>query len=191
MKTTDFQYDKYEKIAGAKQITHHVSNEYIVEGNTVYVKLRWSEKEAIMLCDLEDWERLKVFTWGLGKSGGYPSTNVYVNKKHKVVKFHQIVFGQKKGYLVDHINRNPLDNRKENLRFVAATANMINKGLSDKNKSGYKGVSWRKDSNKWRAQIVVNRKAICLGTFERIEDAIEARKAAEKHYFEPLFEVRE
>lgn len=188
MKTTEYQYEKYEKIAGVRQITHNVSNEYLVKGEVVFVKLRWTKEDTFMICDLEDWERLKGFTWGLGKSGGYPSTNVYVDKKHKVVKFHQIVMGQKEGYLVDHINRNPLDNRKENLRFVVASGNMINKGLSDRNKSGYSGVSWRKDSNKWRAQIVVNRKAICLGTFEHIEDAIIARQKAEDKYFKPILE---
>ena len=190
MKTTDFQYDKYEKIAGARQITHHVSNEYIVEGNTVYVKLRWSEKEAIMLCDLEDWERLKGYTWGLGKAGGYPTTNVQVDKKHRVIKFHQIVMGQKEGYLVDHINQNPLDNRKENLRFVIPTANAINSKVPKNNKSGYKGVSWRKDSNKWRAQITIQGKIICLGTYERIEDAIEARRIAEDKYHIPYLETK-
>ena len=104
--------------------------------------------------------------------------------------FHQIVMGQKEGYLVDHINQNPLDNRKENLRFVIPTANAINSKVPKNNKSGYKGVSWRKDSNKWRAQITIQGKIICLGTYERIEDAIEARRIAEDKYHIPYLETK-
>ncbi|MCH7686587.1 MAG: HNH endonuclease [Planctomycetes bacterium] len=40
----------------------------------------------------------------------------------------------------DHINRNRLDNRDENLRFVTFSQNQINKGLSTRNTSGFKGV---------------------------------------------------
>lgn len=189
MNVTGFEYRKYEKIENCNRHWRFVSNEYYIDGNVVYVTLRWTKEKAIMLCDIEDWERLKDYTWGVGKSGGYATANVQDSGKHKVVKFHQVVMGQRKGCVIDHINRNPLDNRKENLRFVTPRVNQINKGLSDKNKSGYAGVSWRKDSNRWRAQITVNGKAIGLGCFESLDDAIKARKAAEDKYFKPLFEV--
>lgn len=191
MKVTDYEYGKYEKLKGYKRKWALSYNEYRIDGNTVYVTLAGKKDNSVMLCDLEDWEQLKDYLWYRGKSGGYAVTNITVGKKHLVVKFHQVIMGQKKGFLIDHINRNPLDNRKENLRFVAPVANLINKGLSDKNKSGCKCVSWRKDSNRWRATINLNGKQINLGNYLSKEDAIKARKAAEEKYFKPLFEVAE
>lgn len=51
------------------------------------------------------------------------------------------------------------------------------------NTSGYPGVMWRKDSEKWRAYITVDKKRINLGTYDRIEEALEARKTAEEKYW--------
>ena len=68
--------------------------------------------------------------------------------------------------------------------------NQINRGLQRQNTSGYKGVSWRKDSNKWRAQLWVNGKSYNIGCFDTKEEAIEARKQAEEKYHKPLFEVK-
>lgn len=185
----DYEIAEYEKEANVRRIKRRVENEYYIDGDYAYVKLRWTDEEKIMVCDKEDWERLKKYTWGVAKTGGYAITNFAQNKKHKVVKFHQIVMGQKRGYVVDHINRNPIDNRKENLRYATMQQNLINKGKQSNNKSGIPGVSWRNDSNSWRAQIWVHKKAINLGTFKTKEEAIKARKEAEKKYFEPLFEV--
>ena len=189
MSITDYEYGKYEKLGDYKRKWKLTSNEYRVEGNTVYVTLNGKSKEHIMICDLDDWEILKEYVWFYNKSGGYAATNAVKNKKHTVIKFHQIVMGQKKGFLVDHINRNPLDNRKENLRFVTHTANLVNSKTPTSNKSGYKGVSWRKDSNNWRAHISIGHKYISLGSFDKLEDAIEARKRAEEKYFDPLFNI--
>lgn len=189
MKVTEFEYDRFEKLQGYKRKWKLSDNEYRVEGDTVYVKLSGKESNPVMICDADDWERLKEYPWHCSKSGGYAVTNVSVGDKHTVVKFHQLIMGQRKGFLIDHINRNPLDNRKENLRFVTPTANLINKGLTVRNKSGIKGVSWRNDSNKWRAQITLNGKIYCLGSYESKEDAIKARKAAEEKYFKPLLET--
>ena len=85
--------------------------------------------------------------------------------------------------MVDHINRNPLDNRKSNLRIVNNQQNSMNKGHQKRNTSGHKGVSWDKSRNKWYAYITVNYKLINLGRFNILEDAIKARKKAEIKYF--------
>lgn len=70
------------------------------------------------------------------------------------------------GIEIDHINRNPLDCRKENLRICTRSQNLANR----KNWTGnYKGVS--KQGNKWRAQIKVNKKATYLGLFKTEEEA--------------------
>ena len=84
---------------------------------------------------------------------------------------------------IDHINRNPSDNRASNLREVSQKQNMQNAGKYSHNTSGHPGVCWHKRISKWQASIVHNQKHIHLGYFTNIEEAIAARKAAEKLYW--------
>lgn len=86
------------------------------------------------------------------------------------------------GMTIDHINHLKGDNRIENLRLATYTENNRNQGLSKNNKSGFAGVFWESDRNKWSARINVNKKFIRLGSFEKKEDAIRARLQAEKYY---------
>ena len=88
-----------------------------------------------------------------------------------------------KDMVVDHINRNKLDNRKANLRTSTRRENTINKSVQSNNTSNIPGVSWRKDRNKWRAYITVNGKQISLGMFKDKEEAVKARKEGEREYF--------
>lgn len=70
-------------------------------------------------------------------------------------------------------------------RWISFQENCWNrdKKLRKTNTSGYPGVMWRKDSEKWRAYITVDKKRINLGTYDRIEEALEARKTAEEKYW--------
>ena len=96
---------------------------------------------------------------------------------------HRIIMGEPEGFVVDHINRNPLDNRRENLRIVSHQENQMNLNMRKTNKSGVPGVCWDKDANKWVAKITYKYKRIHLGRFEKLEDARKARKEAEIKYF--------
>jgi hypothetical protein len=75
--------------------------------------------------------------------------------------------------LVDHIDRNPLNNQKNNLRISNKSTNGMNRLKPIHNTSGYKGVSFRKERNKFRAYITLNQKTINLGHYKT---AIEAAK---------------
>lgn len=83
---------------------------------------------------------------------------------------------------IDHINGIKSDNRWENIRPVTFAENLKNKSLPKSNKSGVPGVGWYAASNKWRAKIKSNGVMHHLGYFERFEDAVKARKAAEKRF---------
>lgn len=73
----------------------------------------------------------------------------------------------------------------ENCRWISFQENCWNRDKKPRktNTSGYPGVMWRKDSEKWRAYITVDKKRINLGTYDRIEEALEARKTAEEKYW--------
>ena len=89
------------------------------------------------------------------------------------------------GFTVDHINKDRLDNRLENLRLATRSQQNQNKGLQKNNTSGFKGVSWSKQTNKYRAQIMVNKQSISLGFYtDPIEAAHIRDEAALEHFGE-------
>jgi hypothetical protein len=75
-------------------------------------------------------------------------------------------------HMIDHVNRESLDNRIENLRICSRIQNLANARLHPNNKSGYRGVH-RRPSGKWRAAIHVSGKTIVLGIFD--DPAVAAR----------------
>ena len=105
---------------------------------------------------------------------------------HKTYYVHRMIFLWHHGYqpkYIDHINTNSLDNRIENLREATQSQNCANQNIKKNNTSGFKGVKYRKDLNKWSASVMVNRKNIALGCFETIDQAVEAYKNGAEKYF--------
>ncbi len=86
------------------------------------------------------------------------------------------------GMEIDHISGVRDDNRWTNLRIVTRGQNNYNFGLSKRNVSGVKGVSWVAGRNQWLARLKVDGKIIHLGQFDSKEQAIAARKAGEAKY---------
>lgn len=83
---------------------------------------------------------------------------------------------------IDHINGRRDDNRIANLRDVSRTENNRNKQRSTRNRSGVTGVSVDTLTGRWRAQIGVGRRALFLGLYNSLEEALAARKEAEGRY---------
>lgn len=79
---------------------------------------------------------------------------------------------------IDHISHDRSDNRISNLREATRAQNTRNQTMRKTNKSGFNGVSWAKTKGKYVAQIRTNGKAVHLGQFSDIKDAIAARQAA-------------
>lgn len=82
---------------------------------------------------------------------------------------------------VDHINCDPTDNRLANLRLATTAESACNKLPRSDNKSGVKGVSWSKRSQKWLVHIGVNGKVLHLGLYETFEEAKAVRNEAARH----------
>jgi len=108
---------------------------------------------------------------------------------------HREVLKVKDNEMIDHINGNGLDNRKENLRLATRSQNMQNSKKRKKTSSKYKGVGWSKKTKKWRARIwTVSGKCIHIGYFVSELDAAKAydEKAKELFgsYYSPNFPVQ-
>lgn len=92
-----------------------------------------------------------------------------------------LVTGEVPG-VIDHINGDGTDNRIVNLRATDQQTNSKNNCRSSANTSGATGVSFHKESQKWRAYITVDAHQVYLGLFEKLSDAVRARHTAEEEF---------
>lgn len=131
-------------------------------------KGRWA------LVSPEDIEKVRQWDWSVCSRAQYATRNLHM---------HHEILPRKKGYETDHINGNTLDNRRCNLRYATPSQNQANRRKQRNNTSGYKGVTWIKRTQEWRAQIMLNRKRHHLGYFETKEEAAQAYAQAAKKMF--------
>jgi hypothetical protein len=121
-------------------------------------------------------------TWSvLCDSKGNPAYLKHSNCKRPSTLLHRFLTGvTESGVLVDHISGDKFDNRRCNLRIANKSENGQNRaGAQANNKSsGVRGVYPIKKTGKWKAQVMINRKSIHLGTFLTIEEAEAAVKKA-------------
>ena len=123
------------------------------------------------LIDEEDYELLIGFIWWL--SNGYAKTGL-INRGSKPrmeVSMHEFIMRTPLDKVTDHINRNKLDNRKENLRCTSQSINLHNSKKSKANTSGARNIYWNKRVGKWVAEICVNWERHYLGYYDDIEAA--------------------
>lgn len=158
-------------------------NEIIIRDTYAEILLynKYHEEIARSKVDIEDVDLVSQYKWGLNNS------NYCRNGTHRIL-LHNLIMGtyDKNKFTVDHINRDRLDNRKQNLRLVDFSMNGFNKGKQSNNTSGHVGVSWDKQRQKWEAHIKINRKKKFLGYFNDINDAVKVRHDAEIEYYGEL-----
>lgn len=160
-------------------------NEILTNGDLseVVIKNRYGEEVARAVIDTKNKHLVEEHKWNL-MNQGYVGSGAGAEQ----ILLHRLLTDCPDDMYVDHINRDPMDNRMANMRIVTNQQNNINKGMYKHNTSGYKGVTWDKSRNKWIAQISVDGKNIFLGRFECKEKAYEARLSGENKYFKKIME---
>lgn len=158
-------------------------NKYILKEN--YVELIINSKKYGVIrakIDIEDIEKCKQITWHYSNSRDIPY--ICGKVKNKNIKLHRYLLNlNNSNYVVDHINRNTLDNRRINLRVADYQENSFNRGIRSDNTSGVIGVDFNKRAKKWRAKIKYNSVNIHLGYFKDINEALTNRRVAENILF--------
>lgn len=141
-----------------------------------------------VLVDDEDLDYLSQFSWRLVGSKQYVQRVVRKPQKNgrnsKTYLMHREIMNVPQGMTVDHIDGDPLNNTKENLRICTKQENIRYRKPNKKlGTSRYKGVSWNKKHKKWRSHIHVNNEQIYLGAFvSEKEAALSYNMAAIKHH---------
>lgn len=138
----------------------------------------------VALCDAADLPLLSLHRWHLSQDG-YPRT--YLRKpgvRSTTICMHQLLRTEQGECYRDHLDGNPLDNRRANLRPASRRENSRNRRVHRNNKTGLKGVSPFK--GKYRATIHLDRKQISLGTFSHPLLAAIAYNAAATALYGPF-----
>lgn len=145
----------------------------------------------VALVDDEDAD-LTALKWFAHFHPGYAGGGAFRVARHtlrglgrrRTILMHRVILSRMlgrelaRGEQADHINCDPLDNRRGNLRLATHAENSRNRRLRADNASGYKGAYWHKQRQRWQAQVRVDRKLKHLGYFDTAEEAARAYDAA-------------
>lgn len=130
-----------------------------------YIQLNKNKKAIV---DDEDFAKLNQYRWYVISKGNY----LYVRKSdyhkgvRKVTYLHHLILPPKKGYEIDHINHNALDNRRCNLRYCTKSQNQQNMRVRKNCLSKHKGVTWDRARQKYKASIYAYGQNHNIGRFD-------------------------
>jgi hypothetical protein len=134
--------------------------------------------------DPQDYDWLNQYKWCCSKDH-YVGRSEYDRKTRKQyhVSMHSLLCYAPPGMVVDHINRDPLDNRRANLRAVTPTQNVWNRKLpKPTRRTIYHGITWKQRRQKWEVRLTVNGKRRSFGYYKDEKEAARAYDRAAKKY---------
>lgn len=175
----DKHYRQMKRHGYIKETTRLSANKFEIKDDIVEIVLYDNDGNECnrAIIDKEDLDKVKGYKWGMCHN--YVST-LYNRKR---ILLHRFIVDCEDGMMVDHIDGNPLNNTKSNLRIVTPQQNALNKDTKGLKNNKRIGVSYCARECKWRATIQKDYKYIHLGYFDTEEEAIKAREEAEIKYF--------
>lgn len=142
----------------------------------------------VAIVDDADYEWLMQWKWSAWTSRyhttWYVKRDCYFPKgRRQRIYMHRLILDAAPGTTIDHIDCNGLNNTRSNLRFASHAENVRNRGVQSNNTSGYKGVTFDKQKERWVALIFCENVKYYLGQFDSVEDAAAAydKAALELH----------
>ncbi len=142
-----------------------------------YVRIKLTQGKYTLI-DRSDLELVGKFKWHFDSSTGYARRREWDGGRNHTMSIHQIIMNWDGVGEVDHINGDKLDNTRSNLRIITSQQNKWNTGLFANSSSGVKGVYPRetKSGIRYDVRLSMNDTAIHVGSFQSLEDAIEAHR---------------
>ena len=137
----------------------------------------------ITIVDDEDYERLAKHKWFADEDHGGRAWRAMRHERNACIQMGREILGAPDGMYVDHINGDPLDNRRSNLRLCTPMENSRSRRKNLRSSSQYKGVHWNTERRRWIAQIKINYRKVKLGRYERELDAARAYDRAALEHF--------
>ncbi len=165
-----------------------MKNKYEIHGETTAIFLK--RRNGDTLCtfiDTADLEKLDSFpgTWFANYNKKTSSYYVMGNIKKEdgkrtLIGIHRFIMEPSSDKLVDHKDRNTLNNKKNNLRIATLAENNQNTRRQKNNTSGARGVTWASHQKKWRAYVKYEGKNHYFGYYDTVEEAANAAKEGRK-----------
>lgn len=151
--------------------------EYVVEDGVIKIKFNTQQKGYVtVLFDIKDEEFVSNNKIRLK----YDKTIDWFYVYSGLEAVHRILTCCPKGLVVDHVNRNPLDNRRENLRVCTTKENNNNRKVRCTNKTGISGIHIEGRTGKYITRLYIDNKRIYVGKFNTLDEAKEALERRRK-----------
>ncbi len=159
-----------------------VPNEYDLCNGVVTITIH-SDKHGIYQSQIDciDYPVVKKYYWSLYISEKSNTQYLQSRRKEKKIWLHRLITDAPTNYDVDHIDRDGLNNRRDNLRVCTHSQNLCNQH-GTRGSSKYKGVYWNKNQRRWIAYIKTNGKQVRLGSYRDENKAAEAYNCAALNY---------
>lgn len=162
----------------------HLGGHFFGENKTKLIELT---KGMLAKVDDADYEWLSEYSWHCVM--GYAARKITINGKLKLIYMHREIMQPEDGQEIDHINRDKCDNQRANLRVCTQAQNNYNRGKQCNNTSGYIGVCFYSDRNKFVARIMIDGRRKYLGCFTDPAEAARVRDMAAIKYYGEFAEL--
>lgn len=135
------------------------------------------------LVDTEDFERLKHHAWRIGKVGKKRKLRVV---RGRGVYLAREIMGFPPGLIVDHKDRNSLNDRRANLRPCTVAENNLNREQYPSARSRFKGVAWNPSTKNWQVYAGRRGQKVMVGRFSDEVEAARAYNAFARQHYDPF-----